>query len=88
MIPFKQVVVLAVFLNAWIAPKDKDDANFGHGGFNALTKNGSFEDLNIKKVDARTYTFTTRQQLAGVMDLLKVLPTTTANGRTTLAIRN
>ncbi len=82
LIPFKQVVV-SWFLNAWIAPKDKDDANFGYGGFNALTKNGSFEDLNIKKVDARTYTFTTRQQLAGVMDLLKVLPTTTANGRTT-----
>jgi hypothetical protein len=47
LIGFKQVVV-SWFLNAWLAPKDsKDDANYGYGGFNALTKNGSFEDLDI-----------------------------------------
>lgn len=83
LIPYKQVVV-AWFLNAWIGPKDKDDKNYGYGGFNALTKNGSFEELDIKKVDARTYTFTTRQQLAGQLDLLQRLPTTkSADGRIT-----
>lgn len=75
LIPFKQVVV-AWFLNAWIAPKDKDDKNFGYGGFNALTKNGAFEDLDIHRIDARTYGFTTRQQLAGELDLLDRLPVT------------
>jgi len=75
LLPYKQVVV-AWFLNAWIAPKDKEDKNFGYGGFNALVKNGSFEDLDLVKVDARTYTFTTRQQLAGGFDLLERLPTT------------
>jgi len=86
LIAFKQVVV-AWFLNAWIAPKDKEDKNFGYGGFNALTKNGSFEDLNITKVDARTYSFTTRQQLAGQLDLLERLPTTrTSDGRITFKL--
>lgn len=75
LVPFKQVVV-AWFLNAWIAPKDAEDKNYGYGGFSALTKNGRWEDLGIRKVDARTYTFTTRQQLAGGLDLLTRLPVT------------
>jgi len=83
LIPFKQVVV-AWFLNAWIAPKDAKDKNFGYGGFSALTKNGAFEDLALKKVDRRTYQFTFRQQLAGENDLLAKLPVTRgANGQAT-----
>ena len=86
LIPFKQVVV-AWFLNAWIGPKDSEDKNFGYGGFSALTKNGSFEDLDIKQVDARTFAFTTRQQLAGPLDLLERLPTTrAADGRITFPL--
>ncbi|MFO0750324.1 MAG: lamin tail domain-containing protein [Myxococcota bacterium] len=75
LIAYKQVVV-AWFLNAWIGPKDSEDKNFGYGGFNALTKNGSFEDLAIHKIDDKTYGFTTRQQLAGQLDLLDRLPVT------------
>lgn len=75
LIPYKQVVV-AWFLNAWIAPKDKSDRNYGYGGFDALTKNGSFQDLDIHRIDERTYGFTTRQQLAGAFDLLERLPVT------------
>lgn len=73
LVPFKQVVV-AWFLNAWIGPKDAEDKNYGYGGFNALTKNGSFEELAIRKIDDRTYAFTARQQLAGQADLLSLLP--------------
>lgn len=73
LIPFKQVVV-SWFLNAWLAPKDKDDKNYGYGGFSALTRNGAFEDLDIQKVSPTRYSFLTRQQLAGPLDLLEVLP--------------
>ncbi|MCA9516872.1 MAG: lamin tail domain-containing protein [Myxococcales bacterium] len=76
LIPFKQVVV-AWFLNAWIGPKDGEDKNFGYGGFSALTKNGSYEDLDVRKVDATTYTFLTRQTIGGPLDLLTRLPTKT-----------
>lgn len=83
LIPFKQVVV-AWFLNAWIAPKDAKDKNFGYGGYSALTKNGAFEDLALKKIDRRNYQFTFRQQIAGENDLLADLPVTRlANGQAT-----
>ena len=85
LIPFKHVVV-SWFLNAWLAPKDKDDKNFGYGGFSSLTKNGSFEDLNIRKVDDLTWSFTTRQQLAGPLDLLDQLPVTRADGKLTFEL--
>lgn len=82
LVPFKQVVV-AWFLNAWLAPKDKDDKNYGYGGFSALTRNGAFEDLDLKKVSATRWEFTTRQQLAGPLDLLEVLPVKREGGALT-----
>lgn len=85
LIPFKQVVV-SWFLNAWLAPKDKDDKNYGYGGFSALTRNGAFEDLDIRKETATRYSFTTRQQLAGPMDLLEVLPVTRQGGKLTFEL--
>lgn len=76
LIGFKQVVV-SWFLNAWLKPKDATDPNAGYGGFNALSKNGSFEDLDIKAIDDATYEYTTRQQLSGPEDLLNRLPAET-----------
>ncbi|MFT7582626.1 MAG: hypothetical protein ACI9MR_004308 [Myxococcota bacterium] len=73
LIGYKQVVV-SWFLNAWLAPKDSTDKNAGYGGFNALSKNGSFEDLDITVVDEAVYAYTTRQQLSGSFDLLERLP--------------
>ncbi len=79
LIPFRQVVV-AWFLNAYIAPKDTKDPNYGYGGFNALTKNGSFEELDIKELSPGTFEFTFRQELAGPNDLLERLPVTYGAG--------
>jgi hypothetical protein len=73
LIGFKQVVV-SWFLNAWLAPKDSKDENYGYGGFNALSKNGSFEDLDIVPLGGLTWEYTTRQQLSGPEDLLDHLP--------------
>jgi hypothetical protein len=74
LIPFKQIAV-TWFLNAWIAPKDAKDPNAKYGGFNALTKNASLDDLDIRQLDATTYAFTVRQQIGGPEDLLSKLPT-------------
>ncbi len=74
LIPLKQIA-LAWFLHSYIAPKDKKDNNAGYGGFNALTRNGSFEDLRIIELsDQRTFRFTFRQQIGGPLDLLDHLP--------------
>jgi len=74
LIPLKQVVV-GWFLNEYIREKSEHDTNQGYGGFSALTKNGSYEELGIEAVDARTYRFTFRQEFGGKMNLLDVLPT-------------
>jgi hypothetical protein len=74
LIPYKQIAI-TWFLNTWIVPKDAKDSNGKYGGFNALTKNASLEDLDIQQVDATTYTFTYRQQIGGPVDLLSKLPT-------------
>ena len=74
LIPFRQVVV-AWFLNAYVSPKDPKDKNAKYGGFSALTKNGSFEELLIRPTaDPLVWEFTFRQELAGPLDLLDKLP--------------
>ena len=80
LIPYKQVAI-AWFLNSYVAPKDSKDKNAGYGGFKALTKNGSYEDLRISALaDGLTYRFTFRQQLGGQLDLLEHLPVSTSAG--------
>jgi hypothetical protein len=73
LIPYKQIAI-TWFLNAWISPKDGKDANAKYGGFNALTKNASMEDLDIRKIDDITYAFTLRQEMGGPVDLMTKLP--------------
>ncbi len=81
LIPLKQIVV-GWFLNQYIAAKSEHDANKDYGGFEALTKNGSYEELGIEHVEGLTYRFTFRQELGGRTDLLDVLPATDGeNGR-------
>jgi hypothetical protein len=75
LIPLKQVVI-GWFLNQYLAAKESDAANAGYGGFDALTKNGAYEEMNITAKDATTYEFTFRQEFGGKVDLLEKLPTT------------
>jgi hypothetical protein len=47
-----------------------------YGGFDTLTKNGSYEDMDIQDTgDGLTYAFKFRQEVGGTMDLLQKLPT-------------
>jgi hypothetical protein len=86
LIPLKQVVI-GWFLNQYLVAKEHDAPNAKYGGFSALTKNGSYEELDIKAVDATTYQFTFRQEFAGGLDLLSRLPVTTqADGTKTFEL--
>ena len=84
LIPFKQIAV-GWFLLSYIAPKDGKDKNADYGGFNALTKNGSYEELRINALaDGRTFRFTFRQEIGGPLDLLAHLPVSSdASGKMT-----
>ncbi len=72
LIPYKQVVI-GWFLNTYLVDKDGDDA---YGGFKALTKNGSYEDMDLRAVEGQplTWSFTLRQEVGGQMDLIAALP--------------
>ncbi len=72
LIPYKQVVI-GWFLNQYLVDKEKEQGNHDYGGFKALTKNGSYEDLNIQKVDGLTYSFDFVQEVGGKLDLVDSL---------------
>ena len=84
LIPLQQVVI-GWFLNAYLVEKSSHDSNQSYGGFKALTKNGSYEDLDIKPLeDGLTYEFRFRQEVGGQMDLLQAMKLTPgADGRAT-----
>lgn len=74
LIPYKQVVI-GYFLNTYLIDKSEEDA--GYGGFRALTKNGSYEDMNVRPVEDQgeglTYAFDFVQEVGGQLDLLEEL---------------
>lgn len=73
LVPLQQVVI-AWFLNAYLVEKSSHDANQSYGGFKALTKNGSWEDLDLTpQDDGLTFTFRFRQEVGGQMDLLRAM---------------
>jgi hypothetical protein len=73
LIPFKHVQI-GWFLNEAIKPIHEEGES---GGFDSLTKNGSYEDMNITlDEDGKTITFQFRQEIGGPLDLLDQLPTT------------
>jgi hypothetical protein len=81
LIPLKQIVI-GWFLNKYVGPKSHDDDS-DYGDFESLTKNGSYEDMDIQDTgDGLTYSFKLRQEIGGTMDLLAKLPTQVdADGR-------
>ncbi len=79
LVPARQIVI-SWFLNQYIVDKEKEGS---YGGFKALTKNGAFEDLNIKKVNDTTWSFDFRQQVGGQEDLIASLPDAKAKGNGT-----
>ena len=77
LVPFRQTVI-GWFLNSYMVEKSSKDANAKYGGFKALTKNGSWEDLDVRQVegDELTFEFDFRQEIAGPLNLLSVMPVT------------
>lgn len=81
LVPFRQTVI-GWFLNQYMVEKSHDAANKDYGGFKALTKNGSWEDLNLREVEELVFEFDFRQEIAGPLNLLDLLPTEVdADGR-------
>ena len=86
LIPYRQVVI-GWFLNAWVGSKSHDATNKEYGDFHALTKNGSYEEMNIEKVGPLTWRFTLTQEIGGPVDLLSRMPVeTAADGTRTFAL--
>ena len=70
-------VAFAWFLSEYLVKKESDDANSDWGGMGGLNKAGSYEDLDIEAVDARTYRFTFQHIVVGPDDLMQKLPLVT-----------
>jgi len=75
LIPYKQVHI-GFFLNTYLIDKSNDADNASYGGMKALTKNGSYEDMEIQKIDDLNYTFRFVQEIGGQFDLLRELART------------
>lgn len=78
LVPYRQVVI-GWFLNRYIVEKDEKAADAKYGGFKALTKNGSYEDLNVTKVSDLVWSFDFRHEVAGKTALIDALPGKVAN---------
>lgn len=72
LIPYRQVVI-GWFLNEYLIDKSNDASNANYGGMRALTKNDSYESLNIRHVDGEVYAFDFVQEVGGQFDLLAEL---------------
>lgn len=70
-------VVVGWFLSQYLVEKERKDPNAKYGGFRSLTKNGSYEDLDLRPVegDPLAFEMTFRQIVGGPVDLLSVMPT-------------
>jgi len=65
------------FLNQYLVDKEKEgehaDGNADYGGFSAMVKNGSYEDLRIVQRNATTWDFDFEQTVAGKRTLMSKL---------------
>jgi hypothetical protein len=77
-------VAIAWFLNQYLVDKEHEEENADYGGYSAMVKTGSYEDLEIRPVNGRTFEFKFAQVIAGRNDLLRRIPTT--GGRLTVEI--
>jgi len=65
------------FLNQYLVDKERGehgDANADYGGFAAMVKNGAYEDLDLRQLNATTWEFKFEQVIAGKKNLMSMLP--------------
>ncbi len=91
LVPLRQIVI-GWFLNAYLIDKSSDSDNADYGGVKALTKNDSYDSLNIRLVEGNTYAFDFVQEVGGQLDLLAELgqkadATSNPDGSWTLALQ-
>lgn len=67
-------VAISWFLNVYLTNKEDEEPNKKYGGFQALTKFVSEDAGNVVAVDATTYRFDYRVEVAGQKALVDVLP--------------
>ncbi|MCB9788469.1 MAG: lamin tail domain-containing protein [Deltaproteobacteria bacterium] len=77
LIPYKQVVI-GWFLNSYLVDKEEDESSYG--GFEALTKNGSYEDMDLRAESDLVWAFDFRQEVGGQRDLVAAIPDTVDQG--------
>jgi hypothetical protein len=73
LIPYKQVVI-GWFLNTYLVDKEGEESSYG--GFKALTKNGSYEDMDVRAITNLQWAFDFRQEVGGQLDLIAAIPDT------------
>jgi hypothetical protein len=75
------------FLNQYLVEKEHDSGNAGYGGFKTLTRFASEESGQLTAVDATTFKFPYRVQVAGGKNLISQLPGTGAAGGKTFDLQ-
>ena len=71
-----QQIAIAWFLNQYLIHKEASDSNHDYGGFGAMSRANTYEELDLQPVDDRTYSFYYEQLVAGTPDLMGKLPLT------------
>lgn len=69
-------VAIAWFLTQYFIEKKNDDPNFGYGGFGAMARANTFEDLDIRHEGELDYSFHVYQLIAGRRDMLSQMELT------------
>lgn len=69
-------VAIAWFLTQYFIEKDEEDANHDFGGFGAMARANTYEDLDIRQEGDLTYSFAVYQLIAGHPDLLQKMDLT------------
>lgn len=69
-----QHVALAYFLTQYLIDKEPSEAGHGWGGMGGMAKGGDYRDMDIERLDDRTWEYTFGHIVAARADLLEALP--------------
>jgi hypothetical protein len=68
-------VLVAWFLTQYLIEKKPDDSNYGYGGYGAMARANSYEELDIRAEEGRVYSYAVQQLVAGDPQLMSRIPT-------------